>query len=130
MIQVTPQMRILVAIEPADFRKGIDGMAQLCRAVLSTDPFSGTVFAFRNRRRTAIKLLVYDGRGFWLCHKRLSKGKFRWWPQGRSPSTGIEAHQLAVLLCGGDPDGACASPIWRRVDSKEIMQRRETQTYV
>ena len=121
MIQVTPQMRILVAIEPADFRKGIDGMAQLCRAVLSTDPFSGAVFVFRNRRRTAVKLLVYDGRGFWLCHKRLSKGQFRWWPKGRGRSTRIEAHQLTVLVCGGDPDQAGASPIWRRVDPQEVI---------
>jgi len=116
MIQVTPQMRILVAIEPADFRKGIDGIAQLCRAELATDPFSGVVFVFRNRRRTAIKILVYDGRGFWLCHKRLSKGRFNWWPaqtDGRIAS--VEAHQLAVLLCAGDPDGVDAVPVWRQV---------------
>ena len=63
MIQVTPQMRILVAVEPADFRKGIDGLARLCREVLQSDPFSGAVFVFRNRRATSIKLLVYDGQG-------------------------------------------------------------------
>jgi IS66 Orf2 like protein len=72
MIQVTPQMRVLVAVEAADFRRGIDGLAQLCRASLQADPFSGTVFAFRNRRGTAIKLLVYDGQGFWLCHNQPS----------------------------------------------------------
>lgn len=67
MIQITPQMRVLVAVEPADFRKGIDGLAQLCRAALKNDPFSGTVFVFRNRRRTAIKVLIFDGQGFsWL----------------------------------------------------------------
>ena len=67
MIQLTPQMRILVAVEAADFRCGIDGLAQLCRASLSADPFSGAVFVFRNRRRTAVKLLVYDGQGYWLA---------------------------------------------------------------
>ena len=72
MIQITPQMRILVAVEPADFRCGIDGLARLCRVALSSDPFSGAVFVFRNRRKTAVKLLVYDGQGFWLCYKRLS----------------------------------------------------------
>ena len=72
MLQITPQMRILVAVAPADFRQGIDGLARLCKAVLRQDPFSGTVFVFRNRRRTAIKALVYDGQGFWLCHKRLN----------------------------------------------------------
>ena len=71
MIQITPQMRILVAVEPADFRKGIDGLARLCQERLQQDPFSGWVFAFRNRRATAVKVLVYDGQGFWLCHKKL-----------------------------------------------------------
>jgi len=84
MIQVTPQMRILVAIEPADFRKGIDGLARVCREALHSDPFSGCVFVFCNKRRKAIKILVYDGQGFWLCQKRLSKGKFPWWPQSAS----------------------------------------------
>ena len=67
MIQLTPQMRILLAVEPADFRKGIDGLAQLCRQRLQDDPLSGALFVFANRRRKALKLLVYDGQGFWLC---------------------------------------------------------------
>ena len=71
MIQITPQMRILVAIEPADFRRGIDGLACVCKEVLHQDPFGGWLFVFRNRRATAVKVLVYDGQGFWLCHKKL-----------------------------------------------------------
>ena len=58
MIQVTPQMRILSTVQPADFRKGIDGLTQVCRQVLKKDPFSGYVFIFRNKRSTAIKLGV------------------------------------------------------------------------
>ena len=54
MIQLTPQMRLLVALKPVDFRRGIDGLSQVCREVLAADPFSGTVFVFRNRRRTAL----------------------------------------------------------------------------
>ncbi|MEQ9586896.1 MAG: IS66 family insertion sequence element accessory protein TnpB [Parvibaculaceae bacterium] len=69
MLQITPQMKILVAVEPADFRKGIDGLVRLCKDALGQDAFTGTVFVFRNRRGTAIKVLVYDGQGFWLCHK-------------------------------------------------------------
>jgi transposase len=61
MIQVTPQMRVLVAIEPVDFRAGIDGIARMCRERLTADPFSGTAYVFRNRRGMAIKVLVYDG---------------------------------------------------------------------
>jgi transposase len=71
MIAITPQMRVLVAIEPADFRCGIDGLSQRCRAVLNHNPFTGTVIVFRNRAGKAIKLLVYDGQGFWLCYKRM-----------------------------------------------------------
>ena len=59
MIQITPQMRVVVAIEPADFRKGIDGLARLCHEALGHDPFGGWVFVFRNRRATALKVLVY-----------------------------------------------------------------------
>ena len=114
MIQITPQMRVLVGAEPADFRAGIDGLAERCRKVLETDPFSGTVFVFRNRRRTAIRVLVYDGRGFWLCHKRFSNGRFGYWPSRRE----LEVHELAVLLRGGDPRGTRTAEVWRRVDGR------------
>lgn len=115
MIQVTPQMRILVATSPVDFRKGIDGLAQLCRAQLRADPMRGVVFAFRNRRGTSVKLLVYDGQGYWLCLKRLSTGRFRHWPTGDA-TTPLEAHELQVLLRGGNPLLTEAAPVWRRVD--------------
>lgn len=116
MIQVTPQMRIMVALEPVDFRRGIDGLARMCRETLRSDPFDGAVYVFRNRRRTAIKMLVYDGQGFWLCYKRLSAGKFRWWPSAREGvSTALQAHELQVLLFGGDPAATRSAPMWRRV---------------
>jgi transposase len=122
MIQVTPQMRVVAAIEPADFRRGIDGLAHACKEVLKHDPFNGWVFVFRNRSATAIKVLVYDGQGFWLCHKRLSSGKFRWWPRSRPSAEGagaltktLAAHQLQVLLSGGNPDATQAAPVWRSV---------------
>lgn len=108
-------MRVLVAVEPADFRKGIDGLAQLCRGQLREDPFSGAVFVFRNRRKTAIKVLVYDGQGFWLCTKRLSEGRFRHWPKSGDASCSLRAHELAVLLSAGDPSHTQAAPEWRRV---------------
>ena len=116
MMAVTAQMRVLVCVGAVDFRKGIDGLARVCREVLSTDPFSGTMFVFRNRRGTAIKLLAYDGQGFWLCHKRLSSGRFRWWPAhpNRSVQT-LEAHQLQVLVSGGDPAAAKGAAPWRRL---------------
>lgn len=114
MIQITPQMRILLAVEPADFRRQIDGLARMCKEELGSDPMSGTVFVFRNRRATAIKILMYDGQGFWLCHKRLSKGRFQWWP--RKPGQKrirLAAHELQLLLWNGDPTQAKAQPPWR-----------------
>jgi transposase len=115
MIQITPQMRVLVAVEPTDFRRGMDGLAQQCRVELRSDPFSGTVFVFCNRRRTAVKLLVYDGQGYWLCQKRLSTGRFRHWPQSGGAVAMLQAHELQVLLRGGDPAKTAAAPEWRPV---------------
>jgi len=74
MIQITAQMRVLVAIEPVDGRKGSDSLARLCQEKLAEDPFSGCVFVFRSRRGTAIRLLSYDGQGYWMAQKRLSQG--------------------------------------------------------
>ena len=116
MLSITPQMRILVAVEPIDFRKGIDGLVQFCRQALNEDPLGGALFVFRNRRATAVKALVYDGQGFWLCHKRLSEGRFRWWPSaGDRSAQSLAAHQLQVLLSAGNPAATQAAPVWRSV---------------
>jgi transposase len=116
MIQITPQMRILVAVEPADFRRGMDGLARLCKERLGQDPFGGWVFVFRNRRATAIKVLVYDGQGFWLCHKRLSQGRFQWWPTSETEAAKtLASHQLQVLFSAGNPAAAQGAPTWRPV---------------
>ena len=116
MITITPQMRVLVAVEPVDFRVGIDGLAQRCRAVLREEPFQGTVFLFRSRSHTAIKLLIYDGQGFWLCHKRLSRGRFRYWPQAADGVVSEAlAHEVQVLLSAGNPAQSQAAPAWRPV---------------
>jgi transposase len=107
-------MRILVAIESVDGRKGIDGLVQLCRERLWADPFSGCVFVFRSRRATSIRILSYDGQGFWLAQERLSKGRFVWWPNGSGPARTIEAYQAQLLLAAGNPDTQ-AAPMWRRI---------------
>ena len=106
-------MRVLLAVEPVDFRAGIDGLAAVCRKRLAADPFSGVMFIFGNRRRTAIRVLVYDGQGFWLCTKRLSSGKFGWWPDGSKSQHELQACELQVLLMAGNPAQANAAPAWR-----------------
>lgn len=117
MLQITPHMRILVAIEPTDFRRGIDGLARQCRDELREDPFSGCLFVFRNRSGTAIKCLMYDGGAFWLCQRRVSTGRYRFWPKGGGGrAVALAAHQVQLLLCGGDPAaGDTAPPPWRRL---------------
>lgn len=113
MIQLIPQMKILVAVEAVDGRKGIDSLARLCQEKLAVDPFSGCVFIFRSRNGTAIRLLVYDGQGFWLAQKRLSKGRFKWWVKGETVRK-LEAHQAQLLVAGGDPETQ-AAPAWRKL---------------
>jgi transposase len=117
MIQITPQMRVLVAVEPVDGRKGIDSLAQLCREKLAEDPFSGSVFIFRSRSGIAIRLLTYDGQGYWLLQKRLSKNRFRWWPAADQPTKRVESYEAQLLLAAGNLSQVRAAPMWRRVDA-------------
>jgi transposase len=114
MIQITPQMRILLAVEPVDFRRGIDGLAALCRQTLQSDPLDGTLFVFCGRSRRAVKCLVYDSQGFWLCQKRLSQGSFKAWPRSDTDARqSLTAHQLYTLLWNGDPAHTNTAPVWR-----------------
>ncbi len=83
MLALTPQLRVLVATAPADFRQGMDGLARRVRQVLTDEPMREVLFVFRNRRGTALKLLVYDGQGFWLCQKCLSEHAAL--PKGHNP---------------------------------------------
>lgn len=117
MIQITPQMRIFLAYESPDFRRGIDGLAAACRENLMEDPFSGALFIFKNSKGTSLKILAYDGQGFWIMQKRLSKGHFNWWPkrQGNQISThcALVAHELQVLLWNGNPKSTSVAPLWK-----------------
>ena len=116
MIQLTPQMRVLVAIEPVDGRKGIDSLARLCQEKLAEDPFSGCVFIFRSRRGSTVRVLTYDGQGYWLLIKRLSTGRVGWWPEGEGlAARRLEAWQAQLLLAAGDASRVRAAPVWRQV---------------
>lgn len=119
MLQITPHMRVLVAIAPIDFRNGIDGLVRVCQAALQEDAMTGTLFVFRNRHGTSLKAIVYDGQGFWLCQKRLSTGRFSWWPSGGtagdSRSQNLAAHQLHVLFSAGNAARTGAPADWRPI---------------
>ncbi|MCA1602211.1 MAG: IS66 family insertion sequence element accessory protein TnpB [Acidobacteria bacterium] len=116
MIQLVPQLKILLAVEPVDFRKGVDTLAAVCKERLLQDPLSGALFVFRNRSGTALKMLVYDGSGYWLCLKRFSQGKLRWWPASKTAVLHpLAAQQLSVLLYNGNPLQANFAPEWRKL---------------
>jgi transposase len=115
MLQITPHHRFFLGIEPLDFRKGIDAIAAYCKQRLQTDPMSGAWFVFANRGRTAVKLLVYDGQGYWLCMKRFSQGRLAWWPKDVAASQSISAQHLQILLYQGDPSMSKIPADWKRI---------------
>jgi transposase len=115
MLQLTPQSRIFLATTPVDFRKGIDGLGAVCRQVLGDNPLEGAVYVFRNRSGTALKFLLYDGQGYWMMMKRLSQGRFHWWPSTPDARVSLSARELMILLWNGDPERAQMAQDWRRV---------------
>lgn len=117
MIQVPANATVVVMHEPISFRNGIEGTAAVARTVLQREPMDGALFVFRNKQGHMLRILYYDGGGFWLCTKRLSKGRFSGWPRGggSGPASALLVRELQILLWGGDP-AACAFPeLWRRV---------------
>ena len=114
MIHLTPHMRIFVATAPIDLRKGIDGLGGVCRDVLGENPMGGAVFVFTGQGRKMVRLLAADDQGFWLCTKRLFEGRFPYWPAGDA-MTPMQAHEVMVLLRGGDPRTVQALGPWKKI---------------
>jgi transposase len=115
MLQISAQSKVYIAVEPADFRKGIDALAAVCQQILKQDPYSGAMFVFSNRQKTAIKILLFDGQGMWMAIKRLSKGKFQWWPKQNQTTYCLRPSQLQVLLWNGNPVSAQIEADWRKI---------------
>lgn len=115
MIQVTPQMKIYLHYDKIDFRYGVDGLAGICKYKMNLDPMSGALFVFTNRARSGIKILVYDGSGFWACHKRLSQGKLKWWPQGKEVYLDLAAKELQILIWNGNPSLIGLPDDWKKI---------------
>jgi transposase len=116
MISVSPKHRVFLSIEPIDFRKGIDGIARLCKQKFHQNPMTGHYFIFRNKRKTDIKLLYYDSQGFCLFQKRLSTGRYTFWPSVSTPLVTLTSAQLQVLLYNGDPSKTEEGVPWRPID--------------
>ena len=101
MLSVSPALRIFLAIEPADMRKGFDGLAQLVRERIAEDPLLGQLFVFRNRRRDRVKILYWDRDGFAIWMKRLEKGSFRF-PEAKAGHVEVTPAEMAAVLEGID----------------------------
>lgn len=110
MITVPPGLRIVVASEPIDFRKGLDGMVAVVQRRLLFDPFAGDLFIFRSKRSDRIKIVAWDGTGLFLFYKRLEQGRFVW-PPVRQGTMMLTTAQFAMLLEGLD---------WTRVRSLTV----------
>ena len=80
MVTVPPGLRIMVASEPIDFHKGLDGMVAVVQRHLGFDPFAGDLFVFRSKRSDRPKVVAWDGTGLFLFYKRLEQGRFTWPP--------------------------------------------------
>lgn len=101
MISFSFPAEIYIANRPTDFRKCFDGLCGEIKSYLKTDPLSGALFVFYNKRRDRLKMIVWDNDGFWMFYKRLEKGTFEI-PAGSSDISriSINAEQLHLMLCG------------------------------
>ena len=101
MIVPSSGVKVLIAMKPVDFRKGMDGLAAVVHETLGANPFGGVIYVFRSKRADRVKLLFWDGTGLVLATKRLEQGSFRW-PSLREGVMRLTPGQLVALLEGLD----------------------------
>jgi len=92
--------RVYLACGRTDMRKSINGLSAIVENSFKLDPFDGALFVFCNRNRDRVKILEWDGDGFWLYFKRLEKGHFRWPAVGDSATMTLTGEELSILLGG------------------------------
>ena len=116
MLSFSGSLKVFVAIEPCDLRKGFNGLHAAVTEHLGEDPRSGALFVFCNRRRTRIKILCWDGTGLWVLTKRLEEGTFAWPKrlEGHGTKLSLTPQALAMLTDGVDLRGAKLRPWYER----------------
>jgi transposase len=114
VLSLPPSVRIYMAAEAVDLRRGFDGLAAATRHVLRQDPLSGHLFCFINGRRNRMKILVWEPSGFLLVYKRLERGRFRFPFEPPAGQRHIEmgATDLALMMEGIDLRGARRRAHW------------------
>lgn len=115
MLSLPPSVRLFVATQPVDGRKGPDSLMALVRDELRQDPLSGHLFIFFSKRCDRVRIVYWDRNGFAMWTKRLEKGRFRptFLKDGRLSSVAIEAAELALIVEGIDLAGARRRPRWQ-----------------
>ena len=116
MLSFTGSLKVFVALEPCDMRKGFNGLYAAVSEQLGEDPRQGALFVFTNRQRTRLKILYWDGSGLWVLTKRLEKGTFSW-PKPSEPQAKklkLTPEALALLTDGVDLRGARLRPWYER----------------
>ena len=115
MLSFTGSLRVFVALEACDMRKGFDGLSGMVASKLNEDVQSGALFEFSNRSHTRLKIIYWDGSGLWLMAKRLEKGTFSW-PKDTDGKTklALRAEALAMLTDGVDLRGGRMRPWYQR----------------
>jgi transposase len=116
MLSFSGSLRIFVALEACDMRKGFDGLMALVTARLGEDVLGGAIFVFSNRRHTRLKMLYFDGTGTWLLTKKLARGTFSWPKsvEGGAKKLQLAPEALAMLTDGIDLRGAKMRPWYER----------------
>ena len=116
MLSFSGSLKVLVAVEACDMRKGFNGLYAAVSERLGEDPRSGTLFVFSNRRHTRIKILCWDGTGLWVLTKRLERGTFSWPKNVEADKIKIKLtpQALAMLTDGVDLRGGKLRPWYER----------------
>jgi transposase len=99
MISLANSFKIYIANAPVDFRKGMDGLAAIVVNEFDLDPFDGAIFVFRSKRADRLKIIVWDGTGLVLVHKRI-EGKGFIWPKISDGTISISKAQFEALFDG------------------------------
>ena len=115
MLIISPKHKVYLAVEPIDFRKGINGIRTLCQNQIRLNPLSGHYFVFRNKSKKSIKVFYYDSRACCLHQQILSDGVFDFWPKSDSKIIRLTPAQMQVLMQNGNPELNVEGEKWRNI---------------
>ena len=118
MLQISAANRIYVVHESVSFNLGFRGLIGFCRNVLGVEPMTGEYFVFRSKTKKQVRILAYDGDGWWLATKLFSKGRIQEWISGDERYQQIAARELAVLIWRGSLAQVGFPEFWKRIDAR------------